>query len=420
MFVKRFILILFVFWFSVNARAENQVIDQFFANFRTLVEEKYVNPNEINLESWLNNIDQLLRAKCKDTPCYNSDFEYILALEVHKVHDPHFSVLRLQPDENEIPEITLGQETRLFRFGFLALLQDNRLVVRYVQPKTPADRYGLRIGDEILSMNAVRMPASELLQRMDRAEAQHLETKLNIRRGGTSEIDIQLTPESTKVWEPWYQILNSDTAVLFIPSFLARGITDVQIHKLVNAVSKLGIKKLVIDLRINRGGAPYTVINSTGAFLPEVKRIYKTKSGITFTYQFKNGSISTISSAKPGELSTGVLDTPVAQFKGSIRVLTSTETVSGPENFAEMLQIAKRARVIGETTAGGAGVTGEVFEMSSGGSLGLSTYRQYHADGSLVPTKVIPDVKANLDIDRLSKSEDTQIQAALQDFSATP
>ncbi len=420
MFLKQIIFVLFVLWFSVSAKAENQVIGRFFAEFRTLVTEKYVNPNEINLETWLNNIDQLLRDKCKDVTCYNSDFEHILALEVRKVHDPHFSVWGLQPDENDVPEITLGQETRFFRFGFLPLLQNNRLVVRYVQPKTPADRMGFRIGDEILSINDAQMPASELLQRIDRAEAQHLETKLNIHRGGTSKINIQLTPESAKVWEPWYQILNSDTAILFVPSFLARGTTDVQIHKLVNEISQRGIKKLIVDLRVNMGGSPFAVINSVGAFLPQVKRIYKTKPGLTITYEFKNGSISYQTSAQPSEITTGTFDTPVAQFIGSVRVLTSVNTVSGPENFAEILQTAKRARVVGESTAGGAGVSAEVFELSSGGRLGLSTYRQYHADGSIVPTKIIPEVKAILDLDRLSKGEDTQIQAALQDFTTSP
>jgi carboxyl-terminal processing protease len=419
-FLKQIILMLFVVWFSVNAKAENQAIDHFFADFRTLVEEKYVNPNEINLESWLNNIEQLLRAKCKDAPCYNSDFERILSGEIRKVNDYHFSVFSLQPDANDVPEITLGQESRSFRYGFQVFLRDNRLVVRYVQPMTPADRSGIRVGDEVLSMNYVHITASDLLLSIDRAEAQHLEANLNIRRGEASEINVKLSPELSKVWQPWFQMLNADTAILFIPSFLARDITDVQIHKLVNEISKLDVKRLIIDLRVNRGGTPYTVVNSTGAFLSEVRRIYKTKSGITFTYQFKNGLISSTSSAKPGEAGTKTLNTSPAQFKGSVRVLTSAETVSGSENFAEILQNARIARVIGETTAGGAGVTGEVFDLSSGGRLGLSTYRQYHGDGSIVPTKVIPDVKAILDLDRLTKGEDTQVQAALKDFTTTP
>jgi C-terminal processing protease CtpA/Prc len=419
-FLRRIILMLFVVWFSVNAKAENQTIDHFFADFRTLIEEKYVNPNEINLESWLNNIEQLLRAKCKDAPCYNSDFERILSNEVRKVNDYHFFLSSLQPDENDVPKITLGQESRSFRYGFQVFLRDNRLVVRYVQPMTPADRSGIRVGDEVLSMNDAHITASDLLLSIDRAEAQHLEANLNIRRGGASEINVKLSPELSKIWQPWFQMLNADTAILFVPSFLARDIADVQIHKLVNEISKLDVKRLIIDLRINRGGTPYTVVNSTGAFLPEVRRIYKTKSSITFIYQFKNGLISSTSSAKPGEVETKKLNTSPAQFKGSISVLTSAETVSGSENFAEILQNARIARVIGEPTLGGAGVTAEAFDLSSGGRLGLSTYRQYHGDGSIVPTKVIPDVKADLDINRLSKGEDTQIQAALKDFNTTP
>jgi C-terminal processing protease CtpA/Prc len=419
-FLKRIIFVLFALWFSVNAKAENQVVDRFFAEFRALVTEKYVNPNEINLESWLNSIEQLLRANCKDVPCYNSDFERILNSEVRKVNDYHFSVLSLQPDENDIPEITLGQKTRLFTFGFQALLSDNRLVVRYVHPKTPADRVGLRVGDEILSMNDTQMPASELLQSIDRQEARHLTTKLKIGRGGSVEITMQLTPESSKFWEPWYQMLNADTALLFIPSLSVEDITELQIHKLVKEISRLGITKLIVDLRVTRGGIPYTVINSVGAFLPAVKRIYKTKPGLTITYEFKNSAYSYQTSAKPDEIITGTIDNLTAQFKGSVRLLTSADTVSGPENFAEILQTAKRARIVGEPTLGGAGVSAEVFNLSSGGRLGLSTYRQYHSDGSIVPTKVIPDLKINLDINRLSKGEDTQIQAALQDFNATP
>jgi C-terminal processing protease CtpA/Prc len=417
--LKQIIFVLFALWFSVNVQAKNQVIDQFFAEFRKLVEEKYVNPNEINLASWLNNVEILLRTKCKDIPCFNSDFERILSSEVRKVNDIHFSVLSLQPDENDVPEISLGQETRSFTFGFQALLSDNRLVVRYVQPKTPADRIGLRVGDEILSMNDSQISASESLQSLDKQEARHLETKLKIRRSGSVEVNVLLTPEASKFWEPWYQMLNADTAILFIPSLSIENTTELQIHKLVNEISRLGITKLIVDLRVTRGGFPYTVMKAAGAFLPKVKKIFKSKPGYTVTYEFTNGSYAYETSAKPGEITTGTIDNLTAQFKGSVRVLTSADTVSGPENFAEILQTAKRARVVGESTVGGAGVGAEVFELSSGGYLGLSTFRHYHADGSLVPTKIIPEVKANLDIDRLSKGEDTQIQAALQDFNTT-
>jgi hypothetical protein len=103
-FLKRIVLVIFVFWFSVNAQAENQVIDRFFAEFRTLVNEKYVNPNEINLESWLNNIDQLLRAKCKDVTCYNSDFERILSSEVRKINDYHFLFSVYNPTKTMFPK----------------------------------------------------------------------------------------------------------------------------------------------------------------------------------------------------------------------------------------------------------------------------------------------------------------------------
>ncbi len=411
---------LFVIWFSVNAKAENQVVDRFFAEFKALVTEKYVNPNEIDLEPWLNNIEQLLRTKCKDTPCFNSDFERILSSEVRKVNDYHFFIESLQPDENDVPEITLGQKSRSFIFGFQALLSNNRLVIRYVQPKTPADRVGLRVGDEILAMNDAQVSASELLRSIDRQEARHLETKLKIRRVGNVELSIQLTPEASKFWQPWYQMLNADTAILFIPNLSIENITELQIHKLVNEISRLGITKLIVDLRVTRGGHPYVVINSAGAFLPAVKKIFKTKPGLVITYEFKDAAYIYQTSAKPGEIVTGKLDDLTAQFKGSVRVLTSVDTVSGSENLAEILQNAKRARVVGESTAGGAGVGALAFDLSSGGRLALSISRHYHADGSIIPTKIIPDVKANLDVDRLSKGEDTQVQAALQDFNATP
>lgn len=420
MVLKRVILVLFVLWFSVRVRAENQSIERFFAEFRNLVEEKYVNPNEINLELWLNNVEQTLRAECKDKPCFNSDFERILSAEVRKVNDIHFSVFSLQPEVSEIPDITLGQETRVFRFGFQMLFQVNRLVVQYVQPKTPADRAGLLVGDEIVAVNDVRKPGADLLASIDRAEAQHLETKFKIVRKGISELNIQITPEASKIWQPWYQILDSSTAILYIPNFAERNVTDVLIHKLVNDLMNLGVTKLILDLRVNRGGTSYTVVNSVGAFLPEVKRIYKTKSELTFTYQFKSGSISATSSAKPGEVDSKTFSISPAQYKGFLRILTSSSTVSGPENFAEMLKFDKRARVVGETTAGGAGVTAEVFDLSSGGRIGISTYRQYHADGSIVPTKVIPDVNVSLNIARLSKGEDTQVLAAVQDFGNAP
>lgn len=104
-----------------------------------------------------------------------------------------------------------------------------------------------------------------------------------------------------------------------------------------------GTDALVIDLRENGGGAPQMVGYLSSAFVKQGADIFN-------TFQ---GRDRTMSEAPLDWYPQPRLDTPLF-------VLTSARTASGAEAFAYTLQSAKRATIVGETSAGAANPGGEV------------------------------------------------------------
>ena len=113
-----------------------------------------------------------------------------------------------------------------------------------------------------------------------------------------------------------------------------QAIIDKAMKSIVNA------KALIIDLRENNGGSPATV-----AFVASY--LFDQKQLINQVYQRSNDELTSFY-AEPEKLD--------HRFGGQkpVYVLTSDQTFSGGEELAYDLQSAKRAVVIGQTTAGGA------------------------------------------------------------------
>lgn len=93
---------------------------------------------------------------------------------------------------------------------------------------------------------------------------------------------------------------------------------------------------IFIDLRGNGGGDPSMVGYLVSAFVPADANIYN-------EFRFRQGRMS----ERPPVLSTAALSTPVY-------ILVSGRTASGAEAFANTMQAAGRATIVGEPTAGAA------------------------------------------------------------------
>ena len=88
--------------------------------------------------------------------------------------------------------------------------------------------------------------------------------------------------------------------------------------------------------------------------------------------------------------------------------------ISAGEGFVEMLQSARRAKVVGEATMGAACTSRIPMALMNSASLYFSNLRHLHLDGTGCPSSITPDVAVQLDPKALAEGRDTLLEAGLK------
>jgi carboxyl-terminal processing protease len=165
-----------------------------------------------------------------------------------------------------------------------------------------------------------------------------------------------------------------------------------------------GVKGLIFDLRYNPGGRKSELCEVLDYILPE---------GPLFRSVDYNGQEFTDYSA--GE---SVLELPMV-------VMVNQDSYSAAEFFAAAMQEYEWATIVGSQTVG-KGNYQQTFPLSDGSAVAISTGHYSTPNGvNLEGVGITPDVEVDVDEDTyiaiylqsISKEEDAQLQAALEQFS---
>jgi len=174
--------------------------------------------------------------------------------------------------------------------------------------------------------------------------------------------------------------------------------TEAEFKEKVNALVKDGAKGLIFDVRFNGGGYVYVMADMLDMLLPE---------GMIISMLDKQGNTREYTS------DASRIELPMA-------VLTNEYSISAAEFFAAALQEYGVAMVIGDKT-GGKGYAQNMFTLSDGSSVNISSYSYYTPKGkSLAETGITPDIEISLSEEDfynfyyLTNEQDTQLQKALE------
>ncbi len=174
--------------------------------------------------------------------------------------------------------------------------------------------------------------------------------------------------------------------------------TEAEFKEKVNALVKDGAKGLIFDVRFNGGGYVYVMADMLDMLLPE---------GMIISMFDKKGNTREYTS------DASRIELPMA-------VLTNEYSISAAEFFAAALQEYGVAMVIGDKT-GGKGYAQNMFTLSDGSSVNISSYSYYTPKGkSLAETGITPDIEISLSEEDfynfyyLTNEQDTQLQKALE------
>lgn len=265
---------------------------------------------------------------------------------------------------------------RVGAIGVGIKMNQERIIIDYVIPATPADSAGLQPGDEIVEIDGESLAGKSTIDtvRMLRGEPGS-EVALGLRDHGKIRL-AKLIRERITTSKSTFECRLPEQNVLYIrPYGLAAGLNRT-LGKLMKALSDnpAGMpEKVVLDLRGNSGGVLGEAVGVADHFL-------------------NSGTIATIQTNNPRD-GMNFKTTPGGRFEsvGQIRVLVDKNTASGAELIAAALQDHQRAKIVGEHT-GGYGTVQTILPMKNGSAIKLTTGRIVRPSGKPLADGVEPDV----------------------------
>lgn len=277
----------------------------------------------------------------------------------------------LDPYTNYIPE----DEVEDFRtlntgqyggIGAITRQIGHRTVVTMVYEGYPAEKNGLKIGDEIEKMDDI------VLSKLTMEEANHLmrgqigtTVKLTVKRPGVANpVTLEFKRERVKVSNvPYFGMVSNDVGFVQLTDFTPDAGKEVK--NAVVALKEKGAKSIILDLRGNPGGLLLEAVNICSIFLPKGNLIVSTKGKVddsNFVYETTLPPVDT--------------EIPLA-------VLINRGSASASEIVAGTLQDYDRAVIIGEKSYG-KGLVQLPRMLSYNSQVKITTAKYYTAAGRCI------------------------------------
>ena len=258
---------------------------------------------------------------------------------------------------------------------------------------SPAERAGLRPGDQILAVDGtptVGESVSSLVYQV-RGES-GTDVTLTIRRGDEEPQDFTITRAVIELQEVSSEMLGDDVGYIRLTSF-----TDRAAELFADALSALleqGATGIVFDLRSNPGGYIVAAQGIASQFIPAGELLFTVESGEDVDEWRAESGVAQDSSIE-------------------VVVLVDGGSASASEIVAGALQEHGRATILGEPTFGKNTV--QIWnDLPNGGGLRLTTDRWFTPEhNSVAPDGVQPDVEVAAPEDPAT-DEDPQLDRAVE------
>ncbi|HEY43214.1 MAG TPA: S41 family peptidase [Anaerolineae bacterium] len=262
-------------------------------------------------------------------------------------------------------------------------------------PGSPAEKAGLKPGDEIFAVDGEDMTGVDgnLVIRRVLGPA-GTTVRLTIRREGESELlEFEIIRERITLPSVESEMLAGDIAYIHLYTF-GTDTTD-DLRTTLETLLAQNPQGLILDLRLNGGGFLTTAIEIASEFIPE---------GVIMTEQFGDGKKQNYE-AEPGGLATEI----------PLVVLINGGSASASEIVAGAIQDYDRGLLVGETTFGKGSVQNWIPLPQGSGALRVTIARWYTPDGRQIhQIGLTPDVEIIPTDEDLEADRDIQLETAIE------
>ena len=276
--------------------------------------------------------------------------------------DPHSSFM----DPRTYAQMRERQEGRYFGLGLTISAIDGDITAIRVFEGSPAFQNGIRRGDVIAVVEGVSTKGWTTEQTVAKLKGPK-GTFVNIgvrRKGFDRALEMKVMRDQVSIPSLSASfMIDATTGYVGITDFAEH--TDEDLGEALEALTKKGMKRLVLDLRGNPGGQLDQAIRVTNRFVPKGSMVVYTR-----------GRVSNSDSDYRATDTPDYTNIPMI-------TLVNRNSASASEIVSGALQDYDRSLVVGETTFGKALVQ-SVYRVSGGAGLALTTARYYTPSGRLI------------------------------------
>lgn len=266
-------------------------------------------------------------------------------------------------NEADVAKFKINNTGEYTGIGAMISRKDGKLIVQEPYKDYPADKAGLKAGDEIIQIGDIALAdfkedASELLKGSKN-------TKISIkylRQGKTYNTDLVLSEVDVKA-VPFFGMVDKTTGYIVLSQFNAKASSETKAALL--DLKGQGATKIILDLRGNPGGLLNEAVNICSLFVKEGEVIVTTKS--------KNEKYNNTYKTRTAPVD---LDIPIA-------VLVDSKSASASEIVSGALQDLDRAVVVGSRSFG-KGLVQRPIDLTYGTQVKVTISRYYTPSGRCI------------------------------------
>ncbi|HQZ26237.1 MAG TPA: S41 family peptidase [Flavobacterium sp.] len=266
-------------------------------------------------------------------------------------------------NEQDVVKFKINNTGEYTGIGAMITRKNDKLIIREPYKNFPADKAGLRAGDEVIQIGDILLSdfkddASQLFRG---AKNTKIDVKY-IRQGKTNTAQIVLDEVEIKS-VPFFGKIDDKTGYIVLARFNQKA--SYETKQALEQLKKEGAERIVLDLRGNPGGLLNEAVNICNLFVPKNEIIVTTKSRI----EKHNNTYKT--SKEP-------VDTEIP-----LAILVDGKSASASEIVSGALQDLDRAVVIGSRSFG-KGLVQRPVDLTYGTQLKVTISRYYTPSGRCI------------------------------------
>ena len=244
--------------------------------------------------------------------------------------------------------------------------KEDNVIINEPYAGSPAEKYGLQCGDEIIAIDGVPTKGLDSKESSDRMKGKPGTTVTftvkKVRTGDT--LDIPIIRERIHFPDIEYAGMLDDTTGYILQTGFTENVSG-DLRTKFQELKKQGIKRLVLDLRGNGGGLMSEAINIVSLFVPKGSLVVSSKG-------------NTEDSLREYRTTTEPVDTEIP-----IIVMIDSGSASSSEIVSGALQDTDRAVIMGKRSYG-KGLVQSIRPLPYNGQMKVTTAKYYTPSGRCV------------------------------------